>query len=839
MSVPPLPWLRLAMGNLRANRRRTAITLVSIAVGVAGLVFLWAFIDGINAQMVDNMTGYLTGDLKIHQAGFHVDRELNLALPERWHLSKTIAQIQGVAAVAPRVTGNALASFGDKSRALRLMGVDPIAEPRVTRLGRSLVKGRYLKGGNEAIIGAGAAHALRLKLGDQVALVVQAADGSIGADRFRIVGIFRSGVKRIDDSVVQVPLAAAQELYSLQGRLTGLTVRVAHKSQLPGILKGLKSRLGHPHLELLEWRQLLSSLVQMVQFHNAVTYIVIFVIFVLVAASIANTVMMSVMERSHEFGVMMALGTSGTRVLSLVLTETALLAVLGYGAGILLGLAVTAYFGVHGLDFTSYIKAMDTMPGLTGIVFPTVDSSHLLIIGIVVLVVAMAAAAAPALYAGAMTPLQAMGARRRITNRIRRLHSRISSNRPLVIFVQLALRAAFRNPKRSLITASATAFGLAAYLFLYAFADGFFEQMIQNSTQQLSGHVQIMRRGHALDLAPDLQMRHGTQLLNQLRSEPEIAAAAPRVLARAMVATATKSLPIDLVGIRPDAERQVTGLWRYMQEGHYVLPARNGVLIGGKLARQLGAQLGDKVIMTVQQASGELSSSAFPITGIYRTGSALFDSRYAFVDLPLAQRLLGLHPGTVSRIVIKLHHRGNSAAVAKSLTDRYAQRGLGAMDWEELLPTVVQMIAMSKVDFYLILAVVFLVVAIGVMNTMVMSVMERSRELGVMLALGTRGGQLMISILFEALFLALFGMLVGGTLGYSLSLWLQHTGIDLTAIAHSLEAIPGVTDRIHPVLIFSHIWLPSLLLFLFAVAISVLPAIRAAHLDPVEAIRRG
>ena len=479
------------------------------------------------------------------------------------------------------------------------------------------------------------------------------------------------------------------------------------------------------------------------------------------------------------------------------------------------------------------------MPGLTGIVYPTIDPRRLLIIGAVVLVVALVAAALPARRASRLTPLQAMGAHRRITNHIRRLHWRVTSNRHLVIFLQLALRSVFRNPKRSLLTASATAFGLAAYLFLYAFADGFFEQMIQNSTQQLSGHVQVMHRGHARDLDPALQISDSRRLLNELKNVPGIAAATPRVLTRAMVANAHKSLPIDLVGIRPDSERQVTGLWRYVQEGHYVVGGENGIVIGRKLARDLGARPGDKLVLTVQQAGGELSSAAFPVVGIFRTGSDLFDGQYAFVDLPRAQQLLGLAPDTVSRIVIKLQDRSQSAAVAQALSQRFAGSDLGAMDWQALLPTVVQMIAMSKVDFYLILAVVFLVVAIGVMNTMVMSVMERSREMGVMLALGTRGWQLLISILFEAFFLALLGMAMGALLGYLLAFWLHRTGIDLTSIARSLEAIPGITDRVYPVLIVSHVWLPSLLLFVFAVLVSLFPAARAARLDPVEAIHRG
>ncbi|MDX5439152.1 MAG: FtsX-like permease family protein [Alteromonadaceae bacterium] len=191
--------------------------------------------------------------------------------------------------------------------------------------------------------------------------------------------------------------------------------------------------------------------------------------------------------------------------------------------------------------------------------------------------------------------------------------------------------------------------------------------------------------------------------------------------------------------------------------------------------------------------------------------------------------------------MLKLSDRSDSAALAQTLNQSspLTNHGLVAQDWETLLPVVVQMVEMSKVDFYLILSVVFVVVAIGVMNTMVMSVMERTPELGVMLALGTRGGQLQLTILFEAFFLAVLGMVAGTVVGGLLVFWLGQTGIDLSSVSRSLEAIPGITDRIYPVFIFDHVWLPSLLLFLCSVLVALYPAWRASRLDPVEAIRHG
>ena len=834
-----MAWLRLAFGNLRNNRRRTAITLLSVAVGVGGLVFVWAFIDGINAQMINNITGYVTGDLKVHQRGFHDDREMNIALAERRNTAANVSAVTGVAATTPRVTGHALASGADQSRVLQVMGVDSTTEPRVTRLDRSIVRGRYLAGGNEIILGVDAAGALDVSPGDELVLVVQAADGSIGADRFAVAGVFETGIKRIDGFVAQMPLASAQALYAFQGRFTEIAARVQEADRLDEVVGTLQDRLQGRNVEVLGWPALMPSLVQMIAFHDAVAYIVIFVVFVVVAAGIVNTILMSVLERSREFGVMLALGTPSNRIVWLVLLETAILAGLGYLLGLVLGLSLTGYFGSQGLDFSAYIKAMDTMPGLSGIVYPTIEFQRLVVIGVVVVSVALLAAALPAWKAGGNSPLEAMGARRTVINRIRRIHWQVTSDHRLLIFAQMALRSVFRNPRRSVITASATAFGLAAYLFLYAFADGFFEQMIQNSTRQLSGHVQVMKAGQAVDLSPALRIVDSPALLGQLRARPEVEAAAPRVVLRAMVANPGKSLPVELVGIAPEQERAVTELSGYMKQGTYVQPGEKGIVIGQKLAEELNARLGDKLVITVQQAGGDLASGAQPIRGIYRTGSDLFDSEYAFIGIDAARRLGGLQGDQASRIALRLSDRAGSAALARTLNQSLSRDGLVAMDWEALLPVVVQMVEMSQVDFYLILSVVFVVVAIGVMNTMVMSVMERTRELGVMLALGTRGGQLLLTILFEALFLAVLGMVAGSVVGGALVFWLNRTGINLSSISGALETIPGITDRVYPVLMFDHVWLPSLLLFLCSVTVALYPAWRAARLDPVEAIHHG
>ncbi len=849
--------LGLAWKNLLSNVRRTAITLLSIVIGLGSLIFLWSFIDGLNEQMIENSTGYITGDIQIHRKGYHQSQEMNLALVPTDNTEKIVKNQPGITGYASRVEGTAMLSAGEKTRAVNVFGVDPEQEPKVTRIAKSLIAGRWFDGkqDNEIILGAATQTAFNLKLGDEVVLVTQAADGSLGADRYRIQGFFSTGIEQMDRQLAFIPLTAAQSLFALEGRFTTLAIHVADRQRVPEITQSLRQQSGK-NVEVYDWKTMLPSMVQMIAFHDAVTYVVLLVVFVVVAAGITNTILMSVMERTREFGVMMAVGTQSSQILLLVLLETLLIALIGMAVGTVLGTSITQYFAQSGMDLGQYSSAMETMPGLSGLVHPFLQIKHVIIVNALVLVVTVLPALYPAWKASRLLPVIAIRGNAPDILHFPALFSGKASRN--FKFGHIAFRNIFRNPKRSLLTAGASAFGLAAYLFLYAFADGFFEQMIENSISNQSGHVQIFQSGFRPDLSPDKRIQHYEKLLplinnlNPAESGNTIEVS-PRVVTNAMVASPRKSEPIQLYGIDPIQEQQVTRLQNYVQAGRYLNAEDNlskgagharqpALILGHKTAKKLQVNIGDKVVITTQRAGGELSSAAYKLVGIINTGSDMLDSTLALTAISSARSLLGFAEHEASSLVIRLPDRVQSATVAlqlRTLIQSDLQHPIVVETWEQILPVVIQMVDMTRIDFYVILAVVFVVVAIGIMNTMLMSVLERTREFGMLMALGTLPRQVIFIILLESMILGLFGLFFGALVGGGITAYYHWTGIDLSAFVASMSTIPGMTETVTPVLILDHVIWPTIMLFFAGIAVSLYPAFKAATLQPVEAMRHG
>ena len=828
--------IALAWRNVLRNRRRSAITISSIAIGLAAMTFLWGMIDGINGQMIRNSTGYFAGDIQIHLKGYHDDPSFDLAMEEVAGLLRTVDDEREVAAASPRLEGKALVSRTDKSRGVMLAGVSVPEETRVTILFDAIIDGGPLaKNDRGVLVGEKLAEALRVRAGDDLVFVGQAYDGSLASARFPVRGVFRTQIDELDGFTAVTSLEAAREFYAAPAGATAVVLRLKNPDKLDRVLATLQSRVGERH-EVLGWPTLLPMVAVSTRFHEVVSYVVLLVFLVVVAAAVANPILMAVLERTREFGIVLALGMSRGRLVGVVFLESLLLGVAGLVFGNALGLTITGYFAASGINLAQFEAGLRTMPGLTGVVHPALFFGRSLMLSALVFAVACLMAVYPAAKAAGLDPVLAI--RGLVGGKSRRGGRRAYEGWGPVFFL-IAMRNLWRNPRRTAIMVAGATLGIVGYIFVLAFFDGFFETTIDNSTRYVTGHLQAERPGFRRELAPELALVDAEGLLAELRSAPGVKAAAPRVQTQALASTAAKSEGIMLVGIDPAAEQEVTFIHRTVVEGRALASgADREVTIGRKLAEKLRVRLGEKIVVMAQAADGELGTAAYRVSGIFATESASFDGAFAFVTLPAAQSLLALG-SKVSTINVRLDDRSRTAAAVRDLRMRFGSRGVAFAPWQELLPQLDEMVKFNRVVTNILLAVLLLVVATAVMNTVFMAVNERTREFGVMMALGTRPAAILRMVVYETVLLLLLATLAGYGAGIAAVAYLGRVGLDLSGFFEGYASVPGLTGIVYLRLMAASIVPPGVALVLGGAMVSLYPAGRAARLDPSIAIRHA
>ena len=344
-------WLRIGWRNLGRHPKRTVITALGLAVGYFAVVFLVGWTQGITAELVENATGLISGQIEIHASAYRPERSLYETIGGRdgVDVSQVLRVVSSDAAVvvaAPRVYAGGLVSSGDATSAGMLMGVDPELEPKLSRFLNELIDGRLpVPGRRELLVGAEMARQLVVGVGDEVVVVAPGADGSMGNDLYRVVGIFQTGLVMLDASYAVLPIEDLQALVVLDvGRIHEIAVSTADPWIAPETAARLSDALGlvAPDVVVAPWTDLQPVIVEYVALVDAF-YLVIFAIVFLVAMfGIANTMLMATFERRREFAVMLALGTTPTKVVLTVLHEALAIGVLSLviGAGVTIPLMV-------------------------------------------------------------------------------------------------------------------------------------------------------------------------------------------------------------------------------------------------------------------------------------------------------------------------------------------------------------------------------------------------------------------------------------------------------------------------------------------------------------------
>ena len=405
----------------------------------------------------------------------------------------------------------------------------------------------------------------------------------------------------------------------------------------------------------------------------------------------------------------------------------------------------------------------------------------------------------------------------------------------------LAWRNLWRHKRRTLITASSIAFGVLLAVTFTGAGDYFHTRMIDAGANMGMGHITIAARDY--NRAPSSQKSiKGANTLQALIADlPEVTSVVARIQGQAMFASARKSVGGTFIAIDPTQESANNNLFiESLTEGEMLSEiAGKGIVMGVDLVRKLKLNLGKKVVYTTTDINGEIVSAVARISGIFRTGVAEVDGGMALLPIQSVQKVLGYESGEVSLIAISLDDQRLSHALRDKMQGQPEFEHVEVLNWQQTQPDLAGMIAVDKSANRISQLMISLLIAAGILNTMLMSVLERIREFGVMMALGMSPRSLFSLVILESFWLAVIGLIIGIIITIPWYLYMAETGIDLTSAYGDDFSFGGVLlDTVFKIRLFKESIIVILIgLFGLALLSGVYPAWRAGRIPPVESLK--
>jgi putative ABC transport system permease protein len=402
---------KIALRNILRNKRRTALTGMSIMIAVMVAIYLWSLISGVVDGLFDNFIRLTSGHVRVLNSEY-VKREKMMPLESNIsgykNVSKIIAANPEVTLTSPRIKFGVLLDNEGNNKPTMGMGIDPQKGEKVFSLSKQIIKGRAIVSGKEEInIGDKLAKELGLKVGETLTIVTQTAYGSIAAMNLKIVGIFRFGVPSFDGTIFFMPLDKAQELLDLEGAATEIFVLLKDQNRAPLIAKEIEEKLGSDYAAV-PWQDqgIIFFYMNIAKYMYGTIY---FIILFLASFTILNTMFMSVLERTKEIGMMKSLGMRDRQVMGVILIEAMLIGVFASFVGMLLGAGIAYYLATEGIDFTQLFESMGEFNMPLSYVYRAVFRWTIILFGFCMGVVfSVVASIPPALRASKMEPTEAL-----------------------------------------------------------------------------------------------------------------------------------------------------------------------------------------------------------------------------------------------------------------------------------------------------------------------------------------------------------------------------------------------------------------------------------------------
>ncbi|MGB5488465.1 MAG: ABC transporter permease [Lysobacterales bacterium] len=404
---------------------------------------------------------------------------------------------------------------------------------------------------------------------------------------------------------------------------------------------------------------------------------------------------------------------------------------------------------------------------------------------------------------------------------------------PLTALSTLAWRNLWRNYRRTLIMLLAIALGVWAMIFMTALLRGMVDDMVKQGVSALPGHVQVHANAYRDDPSVTHSLPAPNDTLLDVLNSGQVVAWSSRIKVPAMISSEYESRGISLLGVDPAEELALGFDSNDVIEGRFLKAADDGgIVIGRKLVQRLETRLGKRVVLMSQDPDNAIADRGFRIVGVYRAELESREESIVYAGRDVVQNMLGM--GTdVSEIAIL----GFDYSTPESLTSNIRSAVSGdheVLSWLELDPYLATMMRVMNGFVLVWMVVIFLALSFGLVNTLMMAIFERVREIGLMRALGMRPSAIVYQILVESLLLLVLGLLVGNLIAIATIIPLKD-GIDISGVAQGMEMM-GASSMLYPVLQWPDLVLANAVVIILGIVTSLLPAWRAARYRPVEAL---
>lgn len=402
----------------------------------------------------------------------------------------------------------------------------------------------------------------------------------------------------------------------------------------------------------------------------------------------------------------------------------------------------------------------------------------------------------------------------------------------MMIF-KLGFRNLLRNKYRTLLTSIIIGLGLASMIVMDGFWKGMIENMVDSVTKTYIGHGQVHHPKFLETFESQYFIQHSDQIVASIKSNPDIASYSLRALSIGMISSAEDSMNVNVMGVFPEKEADVSLFKKRIIEGEY-LQNSHDIIIGERLKKKLGATLGERLVITVTNSkTGEVEQELFRLKGVFGIGSREMDEGFVLIHYKKLNMMI--ETKGPQEIVFKFK---NISMVEKNkdFFKTLNSKNLETKTWRELVPQVVAAIEMSDTSIGVMALILFSIVALGILNTMFMSLYERTYEFGVLRAIGTRSFLLVKMIIMEAFALAVVSSVIGIMIALTVGGLMHKFGIDYSGISFGEMTF---TEKIYFVFDWNQFTAFPVALIIFTVFISLYPAIHVASIKPAKALHKS